>query len=206
MPAHQANAYGETSDYLFNNYDRVTWQSIWFGWASEFQVNQFKQTNFLKPYCFDTSFYECLESELEKNTECGGLCEYVSLPKSLLPLCNSTQDYECSKGVIIREVKDEAHKCRQQKSCIEFRYDLKNFHYTSDYTRNKLTFEYTFETPISSEGSRQSLPYKVVYTEYLIWIDIQLIANVGGTLGLTLGQALFFSTFKTIHLLDHNCI
>ena len=43
------------------------------------------------------------------------------------------------------------------------------------------------------------MPYKVIRTEYLILEDLNLIANVGGTLGLTVG----FSFIATIEWLTN---
>ena len=48
------------------------------------------------------------------------------------------------------------------------------------------SFEFTIESPKSSEGERKQEPYKVVHTEYLIWNGLSLIAGVGGTLGPTI--------------------
>lgn len=147
-------------------------------------------------------------------TECGGLCEYVSMPNSLLPLCNSTMHYECSKDVFTQRVKDNNNKCRKQVSCIEFQYGFKRSVYLGDdpedgWHKKRMFFEYSLETPQSSEGLRHQDPYKLVHTEYLIWIDIALIGSVGGTLGLTLGKALFFSTFIIFNdqlLNDTSCV
>ena len=121
------------------------------------------------------------------------------LPNSILPLCNSSMHYECSKDVFTQRVKENNYKCRKQVSCIEFQYGFKRSFYQEydpedGWHEKRMFFEYTLETPQSSEGLRHQDPYKLVHTEYLVWTEIALIGNVGGTLGLTLGKALFFST------------
>lgn len=181
------NAFGETADYLF--YESISWTTIWPGWAREIRVTDFTEIKYLRPDCSDTSFYECLEEDLATASECGVLCEVVSMPNTLLPPCNSLQHLECSREVFDQRVNDNNHKCRSQKSCNDFQYGTTVITYPTyfDENPNRLTFEYTFETPMSSEGLRIQTPYKVVRTEYLIWIDIALIGNVGGTLGMTIG-------------------
>ena len=162
------------------------------GWAHEFRINHFYQSNFLKPYCSVISLYECLEADLVKSDRCGGLCEVASLPYDLLPLCKSDEQYECSKTVFMETITDSAHKCRKERSCTEITYDMRIAIYEDIYgTPERVHFEYTLETPMSSEGLRQQSPYKIVHTEYLLWTDVSFIANIGGTLGVTIGNDYF---------------
>ena len=93
--------------------------------------------------------------------ECGGICEYVSMPKSLLPQCNSAEHYQCSKNVFDKTVSDINHRCRSQKSCTDVRYGFIMVDNKLDFTNFKLSFEYTVEAPQSSQGQRASnRPYK----------------------------------------------
>ena len=57
-----------------------------------------------------------------------------------------------------------------------------------------VSFTYTVQSPQSSGGEKKLEPYKTVHTEFLIWSDQSLIANVAGVLGLTIG----FSFIGTI--------
>ena len=89
-------------------------------------------------------------------------------------------------------ITDSAHKCRKERSCTELTYDFRIATYSvSQYTPERVHFEYTLETPMSSEGLREQSPYKIVHTEYLLWTDVSFIANVGGTLGVTIGNDYF---------------
>ena len=131
------------------------------GWAHEFRINHFYQSNFLKPYCSEISLYECLEADLDKSDKCGGLCEVASLPHDLLPQCKSVEQYECSKTVFMETITDSAHKCRKERSCTELTYDFRIATYSvSQYTPERVHFEYTLETPMSSEGLREQSPYR----------------------------------------------
>ena len=196
----KANVYGATADYLIN-YDSIKWMQIVQG-ENLFRVTHLTETNYLKACCSEDSYYECLEKDLANKTECGGLCEVVSMPNDLLPLCSSVRQYECSKSVFNQRIKDENHPCRKEKSCSDLTYDLQELHFEWNWThtQNVVSFEYTLETPMSSHGFRYHSPYKMVHTEYLLWTEICLIANVGGTLGLTIGsQHLFFSFYQQIY-------
>ena len=74
------------------------------------------QTEHLRPGCSDQSYYECIEAALAEMEECtdhGGLCEYVSLPHSLLPVCQSGDARKgCSRDVFTRVFNDDDHHCR----------------------------------------------------------------------------------------------
>ena len=58
---------------------------------------------------------------------------------------------------------------------------------TSEDKDDTIAFQYTINSPRSSEGVRMRDPYKVLHMEYLIINELALIANIAGTLGLTIG-------------------
>ena len=58
---------------------------------------------------------------------------------------------------------------------------------TSEDKDDTIAFQYTIDSPQSSEGVRMQDPYKVLHMEYLIINELALIANIAGTLGLTIG-------------------
>ena len=72
---------------------------------------------------------------------------------------------------------------------------MKIAQYSDGVDPDRVHFEYSLETPMSSEGLRYHAPYKIVRNEYLVWTLVSLVANVGGTLGLTLGKTIFQHIF-----------
>ena len=47
--------------------------------------------------CSEQSYYECLElslANMDVCTEHGGICEYISMPQSILPVCKSGMSFE----------------------------------------------------------------------------------------------------------------
>ena len=98
------------------------------------------ETNYLKACCSEDSYYQCLEKDLANKTECGGLCEVVSMPNDLLPLCSSVRQYECSKSVFNQRIKDENHPCRKEKSCSDLTYDLQELHFEWNWTLDIYVF------------------------------------------------------------------
>ena len=182
------NAWGATTDHFYDGRDLVWW-SLHQGWNEVFSIADIKQIEHLQSECTQISYYECLEAALVNNNECsehGGLCEYVTLPHSLLPVCNSDAHRECSGRVFWQVFGQNDHQCREQKTCsmIEYHESRQNRYNTSQFV---YSFEYTIESPKSSEGERKQVPYKVVRQEYLIIDSLSFIANIGGLLGLTLG-------------------
>ena len=86
------NAYGATWNWFFDG-NTPHWVRLTAGYNNIFRVNEVRE--FINPEylgCSKESYYECLESSLANMDVCkehGGLCEYVTLPQSILPLCKS---------------------------------------------------------------------------------------------------------------------
>ena len=186
-----------------SDYESIEWTRIFQGNHNNFTVDKFSQTNSLRPYCSDISLYECFEADLVKSKHCGGLCEVVTLPNDILPKCSSAEQYDCSKEIFTKTIMDENHTCRKEKSCTDLTYGLKEVREASDEDYERVYFEYSLGIQMSSEGIRYHAPYKIVHTEYLVWTDISLVANIGGTLGLTIGQY-FSANLKHTFTLKHS--
>ena len=154
-----------------------------------YSVSDIQQTQYLSSDCVTLSYYECLEIALTNIDDCdrhGGLCDVYGLPHSLLPICNSTAAKECSKAVFWQTFGKNDQVCRGKKTCSMTRYSPVLIS-SQPATERVFSFTYAIESPQSSMGERLSEPYKVVHKEFLIWNTLTMIANIGGTLGLTLG-------------------
>ena len=87
-----ANAYGATWHRFFDG-NTPLWETLFAGDFNIFRNTEVRE--FINPEylgCSKQSYYECLESSLANMDVCkehNGLCEYVTLPQSILPLCKS---------------------------------------------------------------------------------------------------------------------
>ena len=96
-----ANAWGATTDHFYEGQD-IVWWTLHQGWNEVFSLADIQQIKHLPSECTEIPYYECLEAALVKQDDCashGGLCEYVTLPRSQLPACNSPTARTCSEGV-----------------------------------------------------------------------------------------------------------
>ena len=123
-----ANSYSSAaSDNLSDGFRWIRYETTSVPVLHNIGVAESVETNHLPPNCMDTSFYECLEYHLANSKECGGVCEYVSFPNNLLPICNSTEQILCSKDIFERTVMDNDHKCGTRKQRQQFHYSWKAF-------------------------------------------------------------------------------
>ena len=183
------NAFGTTGGYFHEG--KLEHFRLFPGDILSHRVEKIKQIELLPSKCSKTSYYECLEEALANLDNCtfggtqGGVCEYLTMPNSLLPVCNSPAARQCSKDAFWKLFNQKDHHCRKTRTCSMQQYLSKSQLYQDQ--DDNIAFQYTIDSPQSSEGVRMQDPYKVLHMEYLIINELALIANIAGTLGLTIG-------------------
>ena len=161
----------------------------------QLHVSQIKETRYVQERCQkQKSYYQCLASKLEQSTKKS--CTNLTMPTNTKyqdwSNCNTSEEAASQYKVLVSLHQDEKI-CKQDedKMCLVKEFTIqerKRFYATGSYQYYPFVFSLDIDAQASPDGGhRISKPFKKVFKETYIIDKIQMIGNIGGTLGLMIG-------------------
>ena len=159
----------------------------------QLHVSQIKETQYVQERCKkEKSYYQCLASKLEQSTNKS--CTNLTMPTSTKyqdwPNCDTFEEAASQYRALVSLHSDEKI-CKQDgdKMCLVKEFMIqehKQLPIVSEYY--PFVFSLDMDAQASPDGGhRISKPFKNVFKETYIIDKIQMVGNIGGTLGLMIG-------------------
>ena len=194
----EKNSYGAIFEKWYDGY--VTPYKLKQGYIHFPLVSEVKEVQYLPGSCSVHSYYQCLASELAKESTChNDDCLSFTLPSDSdekdVATCNYYYDYlnlstlSCKTNTLF-SLHGNENICKGEtaKLCVIHEYSVQDYVVESRTEFGQFVLILRVDSPKSPRnGIRISNPHKIIHKEQYQVDEFQMVGTVGGTLGLLIG-------------------